>query len=65
MGPDGDTGYGLFFELGERPLNPGEKRRAKLSFLVEESLDAFDKAKRFYVWDGRIVGEVTLVDQEN
>jgi len=62
LGPNGDLAYGLFFELGQTPLIPGESRRVNLSFLVQKSLDAFKKAKRFYVWDRRIVGEVTLVD---
>jgi hypothetical protein len=62
VGPNGDLAYGLFFELGDTPLNLGERRRTNLSFLVQESLDAFKEAKRFYVWDRRIVGEVTLVD---
>lgn len=65
LGPDGDLAYGLFFELGDRPLHPGEKRRVKVSFLVQESLDAFNQAKKFYVWDRTIVGEITLADQEN
>ena len=65
MGPTGDIGHGLFFQLGDTPLNPGEKRRTKLFFLVQESFDAFNEAKKLYVWDGSIVGEVTSARHEN
>jgi len=64
LGFEGDSAYGLFFELGETPLHPGQTRRTNLNFLIQESLDAFKKARKFYVWDGgRLVGEVSLVEQ--
>jgi hypothetical protein len=64
LGRNGDLAYGLIFEIGEAPMAPGETRRMTCSFIYQESFDAFMDAEKFYVWDGRIVGEVTLIAPE-
>jgi hypothetical protein len=62
---DGDIAYGMNFEVGEIPLAPGETRRMTCFFTYQGSFDTFLEAKKFYVWDGRVTGEATLIGQKN
>jgi|ERR1700685_4554111 len=65
LGINGDHGHGVFFQIGEVPIEPGETRRLTCFFIYQPSYDAFMDAKKFYVWEGRIVGEVTLIAPEH
>lgn len=49
--------------LRDVPLGPGERRRLGFVFLSgEEAAEALRKAGRFYLWEGRFVGEAVVVD---
>jgi hypothetical protein len=45
-------------------ISPGEKRRLGFVFLLsgEESTKAFRRVGKFYLWDGRFIGEAVIVD---
>lgn len=48
--------------LRDQPLYPGESRRLGFVFLTpEEALPAINEAGRFYLWEGRFIGEATVV----
>lgn len=60
---DGWVGYDGWPLLDDTPMAPGERRRVGYVFLsgqkAVEHLAANDK---FYVWEGRIIGEAIIVD---
>lgn len=57
------VGYNGWPLLGDTPLEPGTKRRLGFVFLSgEEAADIFRKAGKFYLWEGRIIGEAVVVD---
>lgn len=62
LGADGDTAHELILDIGATPLSPGERRRINCGFTFQPSLEAFMRAKTFYVWDGRIIGEIALAE---
>jgi len=47
----------------EAPLSPGDHRRVGFVFLTsgEEGAQILRNAGKFYLWDGRYVGEATVV----
>jgi hypothetical protein len=48
--------------LRDAPLQPGESRRLGFVFLSgDEAANAMREAGRFYLWEGRFVGEATVV----
>lgn len=48
--------------LLEEPLAPGDRRRVGFVFLSgEEAADILRKAGRFYLWEGRFIGEAVVV----
>ncbi|WP_175518153.1 hypothetical protein [Sphingomonas sp. OK281] len=48
--------------LRDQALEPGECRRLGFVFLSpQEAVAAIEKAGRFYLWEGRFVGEATVV----
>lgn len=55
-------GYDAWPQL-ETPLSPGERRRIGFVFLTsgDEGAEAMRKAGRFYLWEGRYVGEATVI----
>jgi hypothetical protein len=47
----------------DAPIAPGETRRGVGAvFLSKDGLPLFRQAGRFYLWDGRIIGEATVVE---
>ena len=46
------------------PLSPGETRRAGFVFLSPEASEELREAGTFYLWEGRFIGEATVVQQE-
>jgi hypothetical protein len=48
----------LFYEA---PIEPGETRRVAVVFLSKEAIPIFQSAAHFYLWDGRIIAEATVV----
>lgn len=50
--------------LGEEPFEPGDRRRMGIHFLSgEEAAGLMRAAGRFFLWDGRPIGEVVVVDE--
>lgn len=47
--------------LGEEPIQPGESRRVGFVTLSPESAEVLATAGRFYLWDGRYIGEAKVV----
>lgn len=50
------------FNLGEAPMNPGERRRVRISFLSALGEEMARRAGTIYLWEGRFVGEASLVE---
>jgi hypothetical protein len=47
----------------DTPLAPGEKRRVGFVFLSgDEAASQLRQAGRFYLWEGRFVGEATILE---
>jgi hypothetical protein len=53
-------GFDARLLLGEQPLHPGEQREVGFVFLTAEGTETARKAGKFYLWDGRFVGEATI-----
>ncbi|MBF7010463.1 hypothetical protein QUC32_12335 [Novosphingobium resinovorum] len=48
--------------LRDEPLHPGEDRHLGFVFLSgQEAADALKEAGHFYLWEGRFIGEATVV----
>ena len=47
--------------LGEQPIEPGDERRLSFVFISPEAPNILRAAGRFYLWEGRIVGEAVVV----
>lgn len=59
----GWIGYDGWPLLGEHPMRPGERRRVGYVFLAgKKALEYLRPASKFYVWEGRIIGEATTVN---
>nr|WP_295889878.1 Imm27 family immunity protein [uncultured Devosia sp.] len=47
----------LVFEGG--PIHPGQKRGVGFAFLTQEGAQTISKARHFFLWEGRVVGEAS------
>jgi hypothetical protein len=47
--------------LNGQPMSPGETRRLGIKFLSDDSAPIFRDAGRFYLWEGKIIGEAVVV----
>ena len=57
------AGFDGFPLLGESPISPGEKRRLGFVFSWPEgAVPALRKAGTFYLWEGRFIGETTVIE---
>ena len=52
----------MYFDGG--PIHAGETRRVGLLFLTSEGEQAIRKAGKFFIWEGRIVGEGAVCTEE-
>lgn len=60
---DGWVGYDGWPLLGDEPISPGETRRVGYVFLSGQEVVNYQKAAdRFYIWEGRIIGEAKIVE---
>jgi hypothetical protein len=60
------VGYDGWPLLGDKPMTAGEHRRVGFVFLSgEEAATAFRKAGRFFLWEGRCIGEAVVVHGES
>ncbi|RVT91186.1 hypothetical protein EOD43_16870 [Sphingomonas crocodyli] len=56
------SGWDALPLLRDDPLRPGESRRLGFVFLSrDEAIAAITRAGRFYLWEGRVIGEATVV----
>ncbi len=56
------VGYDGWPLLGDNPMSAGEHRRVGFVFLSgEEAAAVFRKAGRFFLWEGRCIGEAVVV----
>jgi hypothetical protein len=56
------VGYDALPLIGDEALLPGETRRLGFVFLShEEAVPIMRAAGRFYLWEGRFVGEAVVV----
>jgi len=42
-------------------FSPGETKEFPVKFLSPEIVPAFRKVKKFYLWEGRIIGEAVVI----
>ncbi|CAH1653219.1 hypothetical protein CHELA1G11_10605 [Hyphomicrobiales bacterium] len=55
-------GFDALVILGDRAFHPGEERRVGFYFLsADEAADSLKKAGRFFLWEGRTIGEAQVV----
>ena len=61
----GWVGYSGWPLLGDAAMAPGELRRVGYVFLVgEEAVNYLNKAAKFYLIEGRVIGEATIVEPQ-
>jgi hypothetical protein len=59
------VGYGGWPLLGDRSLEPGERRRLGFVFLKgEETAEIMRHAGTFYLWEGGFIGEAVVVQPD-
>lgn len=54
------VGWDVRLQLGDLPFAPGTSRRVGLVFLTPEGARAIAQAGRFYLWEGKFIGEATV-----
>lgn len=54
-------GWDVRMQFTGSPFLPGTERRVNLAFLSEQGAQAIKHARRFYVWEGRFVGEGIVI----
>ena len=55
-------GWDARLQLGDDPFEPGTERRVGFAFLSQDGAEAMKRQGRFYLWEGRFIGEATVVD---
>lgn len=58
---DGDTFADCRLFLNGQEIRPGETKRVGILFSFEPAASIFRAARKFYLWDGRIIGEAVVV----
>jgi len=59
------VGYDGWPLLGKTSIEPGEQRRLGFVFLSgEEAANILRKAGKFYLWEGRVIGEAVVVPDQ-
>lgn len=57
------AGFDGFPLLGDSPIGPGDKRRLGFVFIWPEgAVPALRQAGTFYLWEGRFIGEATVIE---
>lgn len=54
-------GWDARLQLGDQPFEPGTKRRVGFVFLTPEGAETIKQAGHFFLWEGRFVGEASVV----
>jgi hypothetical protein len=55
------VGYDGFPQLGDTPLNPGDRRRMGFVFMTEEGGAVMRRAGTFHLWEGGFIGIAHVV----
>lgn len=55
------VGWDAWPLLGYDALNPGDERTLGFVFLSPDGLKAIRSAGKFYLWEGRVIGEAIVV----
>ncbi len=55
-------GWDARFQLDGKPFDPGTNRRVGMVFLTPEGAAAIRQAGRFFLWEGRFIGEGQVVE---
>ena len=55
------VGWDARMQLDDTPLEAGTERRVGFVFLSREGAETMKRAGRFFLWDGRFIGEATVV----
>ena len=58
----GVGGWDARLQLGDQPLELGIKRQVGFVFLSSEGAEKMRRARRFYLWEGRFIGEAFVTD---
>lgn len=58
------AGYDAWPLLGDSPLEPSARRRLGFVFSSKEAPEIFEKSKKFYLWEGRFIGEAVVVEPD-
>ena len=53
-------GWDARLQLGDEPFAPGTERRVGFVFLSPEGAETMKRAGRFYLWEGRFIGEAQV-----
>lgn len=48
-------------QIGNEPFSPGTSRQIGFVFLTPAGADAIKQAGHFYLWDGRFIGEASVI----
>jgi hypothetical protein len=54
-------GFDCWPMLGDEPLHPGETRQVGFFFLIPDSAEKVRGAGRFFLWEGKFIGEAEVV----
>jgi hypothetical protein len=55
------VGHDAFPLLGQEPMYPGQRRRLGLVFISPDGLTALRDSEKFFLWEGKIIGEAVPV----
>ena len=58
---DQPSGFGGWPLLGDDPLEPESERRLGFVFLSDDAAPALRALGKFYLWEGRFIGEAVVV----
>ncbi|MCJ8157934.1 hypothetical protein [Sphingomonas sp. LaA6.9] len=54
-------GWDARLQIGNEPFSPGTSRQIGFVFLTPAGADAIKQAGHFYLWDGRFIGEASVI----
>lgn len=57
-----DGGWDARLQLGDRALEPGIRLQVGFVFLSSEGAEIMRRARKFYLWEGRFIGEASVTD---
>ncbi|WP_227258347.1 hypothetical protein [Kangsaoukella pontilimi] len=61
--PEARLAFDAWPILFDEPLRPGDRRQLGFVFLTEEGARTMQSAGRFFLWEGRIIGQASVVER--